>query len=118
MESRRVSRCLMIVLAGLTIVAQAPTASAASISGTVRYEGDTVPKMKPINMAEEEKCHASYSEAPTSEIIVIGDDKTFENVFVRVVGGLPEDKEYPVPEEPVIVDQQGCQYIPTCSESG
>jgi hypothetical protein len=112
MENTRVPRCLITILAGLTILAQAPTASAASISGTVRYEGDSVPKMKPIDMGKEEKCHASYSEAPLSEMIVIGGDKTFENVFVRVIGGLPEDKEYPVPEEPIIVDQLGCRYIP------
>ena len=113
MKNLHVSLYRVMMVAGLCLLAaMAQPASAASISGTVRYEGDTVPKMKAIDMAKEEKCHTSYSEPPVSEMIVIGSDKTFENVFVRVVGGLPKDKEYPVPEEPVIIDQQGCRYIP------
>ena len=41
----------------------------------------------------------------------MGEDNTMANVFVYVKSGLP-DKTYPVPEEPAILDQVGCMYVP------
>lgn len=102
---------VMMVVGLCLLVCVSQTASAASISGTIRYEGDRVPEMKKIDMSTEEKCRAHYSEPPVAETIVVGENNTLENVFVRVVGGLP-DKEYPVPEEPVVLDQEGCRFRP------
>ena len=102
---------VMVVVGLCLLAALSQTASAASISGTIRYEGDRVPQMKPIDMSKEEKCRTHYSEPPVGEMIVVGENNTFENVFVRVVGGLP-DKEYPVPEEPVVLNQEGCRFHP------
>lgn len=100
-----------IVAAVIFAMGAASIASAASLSGTIRYTGDKIPKMKPVDMSSNEQCQAKHSEPPLAETIVIGDDKTFENVFIRVVSGLP-DKEYPVPDDPVIVNQLGCRFSP------
>lgn len=105
--------CLNVMMAAaIVLMGVAHTASAASLSGTIRYTGDKVPKMKPIDMSSNEKCQAKHTESPLAEMIVIGDDKTFENVFVRIVGGLPEGKEYPVPNDPIVLNQQGCRFSP------
>ena len=112
MKKARFSTYLIMMLAGaFWLAGVSQTASPASISGTIRYEGERVPTMKPIDMSKEEKCNTYYSEHPVGEKIMVGKDKTFENVFVRVVGGLP-DREYPVPGEPVILNQEGCRFRP------
>ncbi len=112
MKSLHVSPYRVMMVVGLCLLAgMARPAFGASISGTVRYEGDRVPQMKPIDMSKEEKCLAHYSEPPVGEMVVVGENNTFENVFVRVVGGLP-DKEFPVPGEPVVLDQEGCRFRP------
>ena len=38
-------------------------------------------------------------------------DSTLQNVFVYVKDGLP-GRLYPVPAEPVVLDQQQCRYVP------
>ncbi len=83
---------------------------AASITGVARYEGD-VPKFKEINMDAEPVCLAKHAEAVYPQTLVLGDGKTMGNVFVHVLSGFPA-KDYPVPTEPVVIDQQGCMYIP------
>ena len=100
-----------MLIAALCMSGLASVASAGSISGTIRYEGDKIPKMKPIDMGIVEVCKAAYDGPALSEKIVVGDDKTFENVFVRVVSGLP-DQDYPAPSEPVVLNQQGCRFHP------
>ena len=45
------------------------------------------------------------------ELLVVGEGRTLANVYVKVKNGLP-DGSWPVPSEPVVLDQQGCRYIP------
>ena len=52
-----------------------------------------------------------HTEPVRSEALVLGEGNALANVFVRVVSGLTE-KVYPVPEEPVVLDQSGCVYLP------
>ena len=82
----------------------------ASITGTIVYEGD-VPKLRALKMDADPVCHMKHAEPPKVEILVLGKDKTMANVFVHIKSGLP-DKEYPVPEKPVVIDQVGCMYVP------
>ena len=42
---------------------------------------------------------------------VVGDGGTLANVFVYVKSGL-EGRSFPVPAEPVVLDQQQCWYVP------
>lgn len=88
------------------------TSDAATITGKVTYNGG-IPKFKPIKMEADPVCLVKHSENVFPETLILGDEgtKTMGNVFVRVVGGLPK-KEYPVPSEPVFLDQKGCRYTP------
>jgi plastocyanin len=87
----------------------APTGTA-SISGTISYEGE-VPELRPLSMNADPKCEAKHSEPVYPEVLVLGADNTMAWVMVSVKSGLPEGS-YSLPSEPVVIDQQGCQYLP------
>jgi len=90
----------------------ASMASAGTVTGTVVFEGNP-PPMRPITMSADPICDAHHGdETPVSEVLVLGPGQTMGNILVRVVEGLPADRDYPVPEEPVILDQAGCLYSP------
>ncbi len=81
-----------------------------AIVGRVLYEGPV--RQKPINPGTDPVCAKAHEQEPIiDESIVLGPDNVLQNVFVEVTGGLP-DKKWPVPEEPVVLDQLGCRYIP------
>ena len=46
-----------------------------------------------------------------AQSIVLADGNTLQNVFVYVKDGLPS-RIYPIPSEPVLLDQQQCRYLP------
>jgi plastocyanin len=89
----------------------AGTASAASISGTIKFEG-TPPTLKPLAMDADPVCARKHSTAVANEMLVLGTGNTVANILVRVKGGLPAGKTYPAPTEPAVIDQNGCQYKP------
>jgi hypothetical protein len=93
-----------------TPAAAVPAAGSASITGKVTYEGD-VPKLKPVAMGADPDCAAKHSGPVASEVLVLGDDGSLANVYVRVKDGLP-DGTWPAPAEPVVLDQHGCRYVP------
>jgi plastocyanin len=92
----------------LALVAGA--AAAGTISGTVTYDGK-VPNLKPLDVAAEPICAKKHPTVP-NEVLVLGPGNAMANVMVRVVKGLPAGKAWPAPKEPVVMDQQGCQYVP------
>lgn len=103
------------ILMFFVIASTVPANAGGGISGTVKYEGK-IPKMKKFDMVIEGICVKKHLDDPArypsrSEALILGDGNTMGNIFVRVISGLP-DKEWPVPEEPVILDQDGCQYKP------
>jgi len=86
-----------------------------SIVGTITYEGK-IPKLKKFDMTIEPICVQKHETDPArftgrSEALVLGEGNTLGNIFVQVISGLPE-KEYFPPEEPVVLDQNGCTYSP------
>jgi plastocyanin len=85
-------------------------ASAGTVTGTVTYVG-AVPNLKPLDVAAEPMCAKKHATVP-NEMLVLGSGNAMANVMVRVVGGLPAGKTYPAPSAPVVMDQQGCQYVP------
>ena len=101
------SRNLLTLLVLMTITVPA---FAGSISGTIKFDG-TAPKLRPIRMDADPGCAKKHSAPAASEVLVLGDGNTMANVFVRVKSGVP-NKAYPTPSEPVVVDQNGCQYKP------
>ena len=88
------------------------SAHAATITGTVTYEGK-VPNLKPIDMAADANCAKMHAGAPQpSDLLVLGPGNTMANVMVSVVSGLPAGKTWPAPKDPVVMDQKGCHYQP------
>jgi len=87
----------------------APTGNS-SVAGVVRFEG-AVPTMRPLKMDADPGCEKKHSGSVQPEILVLGEGQTLANVFVHVTGGLPAGS-HAAPAEPVVLDQQGCQYKP------
>jgi plastocyanin len=90
--------------------AVAGPAFAGSVTGTVTFEGDA-PAPKQLKMDIDPKCCPAGSEPKFSEALVLGEGQTMANVLVRITKGLPE-AEHPVPQEPVVLTQEGCVYKP------
>jgi plastocyanin len=72
------------------------------VSGTVYFSGNP-PKAAPINMSADPSCKGENE----SESLVVNDGK-LQNVFVYLEGGFT----FSPPTQPVIVEQQGCRYVP------
>ena len=90
--------------------AAAPAASpdAATLTGTVKFEG-AAPKMAAIQMSADPYCQSQHSSPATDQDVVVGSAGELANVFVYVknITGT-----YPPPATPVVLDQKGCQYHP------
>jgi plastocyanin len=98
------SLALPILALGATV------AGAGTITGTVVYEGK-VPALRPLSVAAEPMCSKKHETVP-NEALVLGAGNSMANVLVRVVSGLPAGKTWPAPKEPVVMAQEGCQYVP------
>ena len=91
--------------------AAAPTATpidpatAAAISGTVKFDG-AAPKAAKIDMSQDANCKG----ANTAENMVVSNGH-LENVFVYVKEGLGT-RTFDVPKDAVTLDQSGCKYHP------
>ena len=80
-------------------------ATAATVSGTVKYDG-VAPKPAKIDMSQDPNCKGSNA----AENVVVSDGK-LANVFVYVKEGLG-NRTFAVPTDPVVLDQSGCKYHP------
>jgi plastocyanin len=81
---------------------------ASTITGTVKLEG-TPPEARVIRMSSDPLC---MPEGPTlSEVVLVGPGNGLRNVFVYVKEGLG-DRTFQAPKTPVVLAQQGCQYMP------
>jgi hypothetical protein len=78
------------------------------IAGTARFQG-TAPKPRPLPTDADPLCKPEPG--ATSETLLVGGNNGLQNVFVYVKDGLGA-RTYPVPTEPVLLDQKGCRYIP------
>jgi plastocyanin len=81
-------------------------ATVAAIGGRITLEG-TPPKPERIKTASDPTCTG----AVFTESFVTGDGGTLQNVFVYVKDGLG-NRTFPVPTEPVVLEQKNCTYIP------
>lgn len=93
--------------AGLSI----DPATAGTITATVKFEGD-VPAADMITLTGDPKC-VSENGAPqrAEERVVVGNNQALQNVFVYVTDGL-SSFSFPIPTEPVLLDQDKCRYTP------
>jgi plastocyanin len=88
-------------------------AQAGSVAGRVLLEG-TPPAAKVIRLDGDPKCQQQMGgQERTSETYVLGDGGALANVFVYVKAGDGlRARSFPVPAEPVVIDQQRCWYAP------
>jgi plastocyanin len=99
-----------LALIALLLVAVGPAFAAGKITGTIKYEG-RVPNLRPLAMDADPVCAAKHSAPVQPELLVLGAGNTLANVLVRVIEGVPPGN-HPVPTQPVVMDQRGCQYTP------
>lgn len=85
-------------------------ATAGTVFGKVSFEGK-LPVRRRIDLDEDEQCVKLNPRGMFDASIIVNKDRTLANVFVYVKTGL-EGKTFPKPEEPVIIDQKGCQFSP------
>lgn len=106
MKKFNTSTCSLI----LSVLLLGVPAYAATIKGAVSYEGE-VPNLKPIDMGADAICLSKHVSAVMPQVLVLDENKKMANVFVQITSGLPK-QDYPVPTEPVVLTQEGCQYHP------
>ncbi|MFT5387534.1 MAG: plastocyanin [Candidatus Omnitrophota bacterium] len=105
---------LKTLLSLSAVILLATTVSAGSITGTVAYEGEA-PKFREIKMDADPICLTKHGgDAVYPQVLVLGEGNTMGNVFVHITKGLTK-KDYPVPAEPIVIDQKGCMYSPHIS---
>jgi plastocyanin len=98
------------LLVATIILASTTVASAATVSGTIKFEGEA-PKFKEIKMDADPVCLTHHTGPVYPQTLLLGEGQTLGNVFVYVKNGY-EKKAYPPPAEAAILDQKGCQYDP------
>ena len=85
--------------------------AASTITGTVTFEGKP-PVMKPLAMDADPACAKKHTKPVLSERLVLGSGNAMGNILVWVSKGVPAGKTFPVPKNPVTLDQKGCVYVP------
>lgn len=87
--------------------APAAAAGGGSVTGAIAFTG-TAPANPTIDMSEEAACKGKYAADP---VVMVTNGK-LANVIVYVKSGLPVGQSFPVPSQPVVIDQEGCLYHP------
>jgi plastocyanin len=113
------ARVVAMVITGLAAAcggggAERPAANATAdgpgtITGRVVFEGEPPPRAQ-VRMTSDPNCMPT-EEAALSESMVVAPDGSLKNVFVSVTAGLG-DRVYAAPTTPVVLDQDGCRYVP------
>lgn len=80
-----------------------------AIAGQVRFEGP-VPAQATLNLSATADCAAQHSGPVLAGDILVADGK-LQNALVYVQSGLGE-RVFGVPETEVVIDQQGCVFVP------
>ena len=82
-----------------------PTGSG-SVRGTVRFRGTPPPAPQVARVAA-----GCGNASPRRSAIALSPDGAVGEAFVWVKRGIP-DGDYPIPHDPVVVDQRGCEFVP------
>jgi plastocyanin len=89
--------------------AQIDSATAGSVSGTIRFNGKA-PTPIVIDMAQDPACNEGSTTPNMTEQYVVHVGR-LANVFVYVKDGLG-NRIYMPTKTPIVLDQKGCRYIP------
>lgn len=85
-----------------------------NVHGKVIFDGPR-PEPYALDTSVEENCDAMHKGKPLmSEDKLVSEDGGLMNVFVSVKNP-PEGVEHPIPAQPAVLDQIGCQYTPRVS---
>lgn len=87
-----------------------PTATGASVHGSVHFEGK-IPAAKPISMAADPVCAKQHASPVVSQEVMTDGKGDLQNVIVFVSDGLGTQTFDP-PSEAAVVEQKGCMYLP------
>ena len=85
-------------------------ATAASLRGTVRFEGKR-PAGKTVLMESEQACQELHKTPVVYQSVETGRNGALANAFVYVKTGL-EGKTFSPSEAAVVLDQRGCWFVP------
>ncbi len=86
--------------------------AAAGVTGFVAFEGPVPPPVQ-VRMNSDPVCVARHDKPVFSEEVLVSNGR-LANVFVYVKEGL-EEYSFPPPDEPMVLSQEGCRYIPHVS---
>src|SRR5687767_2297577 len=85
--------------------------TAGTITATVKFDG-TIPPPQMMRLDGDPKCVTENGgKERADESVVVGPNQAVQNVFVYVKDGLGAFG-FPVPTEPVVLDQDKCRYVP------
>jgi plastocyanin len=99
-----------LIFAALALAGFYQVAQAADVTGKVTLKG-TPPAERTIDFSENAQCGDLHPTVTTTRWYVVGKDNGLKDVFVYISKGC-EGKTYPVPTEPVELDQEKCAYQP------
>ncbi len=86
-------------------------ATAATVTGHVRFDG-MAPAGDVLRIDGDRHCVTlNGGDTVPDERILVGNDHALVNAFVYVTAGA-EAYRFPPPSAPVVLDQQGCRYVP------
>ncbi len=86
-------------------------ATAGSVTVTVNFEGPA-PATVMMRLDGDPKCVAENGAGERAdESILLGNGQALQNVFIYVKDGL-SGHAFPIPTEPVVLDQDKCRYAP------
>ena len=86
-------------------------ATSGTVTATVRFEG-TPPAPTMMRLDGDPKCVTENGASERAdESLVVGQNQALQNVFVYVKDGLGP-YGFPIPTEPVVLDQDKCRYTP------
>jgi plastocyanin len=90
-------------------VSPVDAATAGNVTGRISFEG-VAPAPSALRMDSDPGCVQSGAPA-MDESVVVSESGALQNVFVYVNDGLG-DLRFPIPANPVLLDQRGCRYVP------
>ena len=91
--------------------AEAQAAPTGAVSGMAAFDYGEPYFPQPIQMSADPNCVRMHDTPPHTEFVLAGEGGGLQNVFVYVKSGI----DFPVPpppEQPVVLDQTGCLYVP------
>src|SRR5580658_10456926 len=121
MNSKKLLSMFALTLAALTLATlisappavragSPPTATGATVRGSVRFEGK-IPAGKAISMSADPVCAKQHLSPVMAQEVMADSKGDLQNVIVFVSEGLG-DRTFDAPTEPVVVEQKGCMYMP------